>query len=395
MKRYIITILILTTVVTWAFSAIAYEVEGVDIHGFISQGFLRSNDYNYLSNKSKDGSLEYNEMGINFSRQLNDKLRIGVQLFSRDIGNAANNKITLDWAYADYRYKDWLGLRVGKIKLPMGLHNETRDMDMLRTPIVLPQGIYMDIVRDNLIATSGAGIYGHYEFSGFGDINYQLIIGVLPTDSEGGVVKYLNDASQSSFNGVINGDLGADTSFAGALWWETPLEGLRAGYSYFHSPSDGPLLIAGVIQTTWEMVNVYHILSAEYTWDKLVLAAEYMERATESHIIPVGVRRKTTSQSYYVSASYAFNDLFTLGAYYSILYFNKDDKDGNTLPVKHKAWEKDLALTLRFDINSYWVFKIEGHVVDGIANVLTVDNPDNDFTEPDFIYGAAKMSFNF
>ena len=86
-----------------------------------------------------------------------------MQLFSRDLGDAANNKINLDWAYADYRQWDWLGLRIGRVKLPIGLYNETRDMDMLRTCIVLPQGIYNELERDNLIALNGMGLYGHVD----------------------------------------------------------------------------------------------------------------------------------------------------------------------------------------------------------------------------------------
>jgi hypothetical protein len=364
----------------------------VDIHGFISQGFLKSNDYNYLSHKSRDGSFEYNEMGINFSKQLKDKLRIGVQLFARDIGDAANNKITVDWAYADYRYRDWLGLRVGKIKLPMGLHNETRDMDMLRTCIVLPQGIYTDLLRDNLIATSGAGIYGNRGLGAYGSLNYQLIAGVLPTESESGVGKFINEML-ASLGGALNGEIDPDKSYAGALWWETPLEGLKVGYSHFHTPTEVPLIFDGVLETTWEATVVFKIFSAEYTWNNLVTAAEYMERDNDNMLL--GMAQSSTQQSYYVSASYAFNDLFTLGAYYSVLYPDKDDKDGNTLPIKHKAWEKDLALTLRFDINEYWVFKIEGHLVDGTANVLGIDNPNNNFRESDWFYSAVKISFSF
>jgi hypothetical protein len=100
MKKLIVFMTILT-LAGWAIPAAAYEVGGVDIHGFISQGFLYSDGYNYLANDTEDGSFEYNEMGINFSRQMTDKLRIGVQFFSRDLGDAANNKITVDWAYAE------------------------------------------------------------------------------------------------------------------------------------------------------------------------------------------------------------------------------------------------------------------------------------------------------
>jgi site-specific DNA-methyltransferase (adenine-specific) len=105
-------------------------------------------------------------------------------------------------------------------------------------------------------------------------------------------------------------------------------------------------------------------------------------------------------ESYYLMASYRFVDWFTLGGYYSIYYPNMDDRDGDTttvnnVPVDHRAWEKDLALTLRFDINEYWIFKVEGHAVDGTANVLITDNNGNDFSESQWYYGAAKLTFNF
>lgn len=95
MKRYLITTLIILATLTWTYPVSASDIEGIDIHGFISQGFLRSSEYNYLANSSKDGSFQYNEMGINFSKELNDKLRIGLQFFPRDVGDAANNKITV------------------------------------------------------------------------------------------------------------------------------------------------------------------------------------------------------------------------------------------------------------------------------------------------------------
>ncbi|MBI5897096.1 MAG: hypothetical protein HZB24_14200 [Desulfobacterales bacterium] len=327
---------------------------------------------------------------------MTDKLRIGLQLFSRDIGDAANNKVTLDWAYADYRFQDWLGLRAGRIKLPLGLYNETRDMDMLRTSIVLPQGIYNDLLRDNMIAANGVGLYGNVEMGLAGGLEYQAIAGAINTDPDSGVGKYIEDGFGGA--GTIGGDIDNDTSYSGALRWETPLEGMRIGYSIFDGAADIPITLGGTIPATIEGSTTIQIFSAEYTWHDLVVAAEYMHQKNESTIessIPIP-DRNFTGESYYLSASYRFVDWFTLGAYYSEYYPDKDDKDGDNEAIDHNAWEKDLALTLRFDINEYWIFKVEGHAVDGIANVLSVDNADNnDFSEDRWYYGAAKLTFNF
>lgn len=109
----------------------------IDIHGFVSQGFLKSDGVNLIS-RAQDGTFELNEMAINVGSQLNSKLRVGMQLMSRDFGETDNNKVKLDWALVDYHGRDWLGLRAGRLKMPTGMYSETRDIDALRTSILLP-----------------------------------------------------------------------------------------------------------------------------------------------------------------------------------------------------------------------------------------------------------------
>ena len=73
----------------------ALEMGPIDVHGFISQGYLQSTANNYLA-KSEKGSFEYNEAGINFSTNVSDKLRLGLQLMARDMGDSGNNEVQLD-----------------------------------------------------------------------------------------------------------------------------------------------------------------------------------------------------------------------------------------------------------------------------------------------------------
>ena len=115
--------------------------EQVDIHGFISQGYLKTDKNNFLA-ETEDGTFEFNEMGINFSTNMMEKLRLGLQFFARDLGEEGNDDINIDWVFADYRYMDWFGFRVGIIKINMLFYNRSRDIDMLRTPIFLPHAIY-------------------------------------------------------------------------------------------------------------------------------------------------------------------------------------------------------------------------------------------------------------
>ncbi len=401
-RKYIgvMTLCVLAAVGLLANAAGAMTTAGVDIHGFISQGFLYSDEYNYLAHNSTDGSFEYNEFGINFSKNLTDKLRMGIQFFSRDIGDASNNKVTVDWAYGDYRFKDWLGVRAGRIKLPMGLYNEIRDVDMLRTSIVLPQGIYNDLLRDTLIAVNGVGLYGNFDLGAVGGLEYQALSGGIYSDPDSGVSKYMDDGvaemGLEAIGATENG-----TAYAASLRWETPVPGLRLGYSFWKSDPTNKIGANGVVMATMEGTTKTHIGSAEFVWNDLTVVGEYLLRQSDIKVGSSDVGKDM--ETYYVSASYVFTDWFTLGAYYSLYYPDKDDKDGDDLVAAdepdHGAWEKDLAMTLRFDINPYWVFKVEGHYVDGTALVLGLDNPGSNPNSPNsedtWYYGAAKVTFSF
>jgi hypothetical protein len=393
MKKNVIAIFV--TLLLGGFSmmstpAFAAELGGVDIHGFVSQGFLLSNQYNYLTNDSKDGSFQYNELGINFAKALTDNLRLGIQLFSRDLGDVANNKVTVDWAYGDYRIQDWFGIRAGRIKLPLGLYNETRDVDLLRTSVVMPQSVYNDLLRDTQIAANGASIYGNVDISALGSLEYQFLAGQMNIDNDSGYQKYY----ESRYPGLIlTDDPDTGISYVGNLRWNTPVDGWLFGVSAMKSDFDNAVNITAYnLDSVQELSTTLFTLSTEFTWEDLVLAAEYQTFEAKSDMAVTG-HTENTSEGYYVSASYRFSALFTLGAYYSVFYPNKDDKEGTLLTVKSDAWEKDLALTLRFDINDYIVFKIEGHSVDGTARVNSTDNEDR--TEDDFYYGVAKVTFSF
>ena len=102
-------------------------------------------------------------------------------------------------------------------------------------------------------------------------------------------------------------------------------------------------------------------------------------------------------EAYYIGAAQRFTDWMELGAYYSVFYREADDKDGEGLQAAGRdpfqAWQKDLALSARFDLSEYALFKLEGHLIDGAAQVLSTDNPGG--LEDDWFLFAAKVTFSF
>ncbi|MCU0287474.1 MAG: hypothetical protein MUF15_13905, partial [Acidobacteria bacterium] len=119
----------------------------INIRGYLSQGYLISSRNNFIID-SKKGTFNFNELGLNFTSQLTDRIHIGIQFAARDFGDKGNDKVVIDWAFADYTWHNWLGLRLGKTKLPIGFYSKTRDIDMLHTFTLLPQGVYFDSFRE-------------------------------------------------------------------------------------------------------------------------------------------------------------------------------------------------------------------------------------------------------
>jgi hypothetical protein len=396
------------------FTANVHSVEllGVDVHGFLSQGYLKSSDYNYHAD-TDDGTFQFNEVGINFGKDLTEKLHIGMQLFSRDLGKTGNNDITIDWAYADYRWKDWLGFRAGKIKMPQGLYNETRDVDALRTWIFLPASVYPETLRDLNLSLMGAGAYGNVDMGGLGGLSYQALGGTVDVDDDDERLNYHLRAASQNLTDLESTSIDVDWRYALGLVWDTPLDGLRLGGTYNETKlsSDAKIENAGPMGDT-TLVNLTEfnyirntVASVEYTWNDLLLVAEYI---TTVYDFEDDNGREVThtnqrTDGWYLGSSYRLTDWLEIGGYYSEQYNNVDDRDGDSekeYNPSHRAWLKDVCLTTRFDINEYVSIKLEGHAFEGTDSLFPIDNVPEDGQEwfddgESWYLLAAKVTYTF
>src|SRR5688572_7142863 len=215
---------LLACVAAWCRPAAAQEAGllaplAVETHGFVSQGFILSTKNEYLA-KSKHGSVEFSEVGINFSRSLTDTLRVGLQLFAHDLGPIGNYRPEFDWYSLDYRPWDFFGVRIGRNKIPFGLFNELNDVDVARVPILLPQSIYQVDHREFLFAETGAELYGDVRLGAAGALEYRAYGGTLS-----------GPPPLPPPPGIAVSDVGIPYVYGGRALWSTPLEGLLAGVS--------------------------------------------------------------------------------------------------------------------------------------------------------------------
>lgn len=338
----------------------------VDVHGFVSQGLIKTTDNNYLA-ASKRGSLEFSEVGLNFTKSVTEELRVGVQLFARDLGPVGNYRPQFDWYYLDYHFWDWLGIRAGRTKLPFGLYNEIQDVDQAREPILLPQSMYPIDNRDLLLAQTGGEAYGQIKLGDAGALEYRAY---------GGTIYAPIPTSPNPSISVTS--IEVPYLYGGRLMWQTPLDGLQLGGSAQKLrlnveyaldanlttalkaagivPSDFTKLRTGLPFTLW-------VASAEYAAHDLLLAFEYgrWSADVESSAPLLYPEVDARNERYYAMASYRVTPWFTPGLYYSVLYPDVHNHRGR------QHYQHDFAATVRYDLNANWLVKLEGHVMHGTA----------------------------
>ena len=355
------------------------------IHGFVSEGGFISTTNEYIGESAR-GSLKLFEAGINVSLELTDQLRVGLQLVSRSVGTLSEEVPRLDWAVIDYRWRPWLGLRAGLIKMPLGLYNEYVDIDSARTAILLPQSLYPVRNRDALISHMGFAAHGHLPIGLAGELDYQAWLGTLTIPRSALVL-----SSGATLDSV-------DTRYVtgGQLFWHPPLSGLRVGATYMRAVIDfnislasgtvSQVVMAGIAPANFDGKLVvsqdptsFWVGSAEYMLGDWLFAAEYSRWLKHQHssLPQLSPDLNEDSERMYAMASYRLSGDFEIGAYYSIVHADVHDRLGRNPRFKHdfQAFQRDLATTLRLDINEYWLWKLEAHFIDGTAELQAATNP--------------------
>jgi hypothetical protein len=330
----------------------------VQIHSFGSQGFMYSDQNNYMSMPTSKGSFAFTDAGANISTNITDKFRVGAQIYLRNVGEFGNWHPEIDWAYGDYKFKNWFGFRAGKVKTTLGLFNEVQDMDSLHTFAVLPQAIYPIEWRSTLIAHTGGDLYGEIPVKHLGTFAYTAYSGMQPQDLRSGY-----DVAAAAVGVTYTYRTGRETG--GDLRLTLPV-GVVLGASYLDSDitGKGTYTAAGVTtpyhqDTTTNSLAQYYV---QYSVKGFRLDAEYRKNIRDVNLFRTAVATKSSvdSRGWYVAGTYRVSKRFEISGYRS-QYFVDTRKD--TTPAL--AHEYDTAVAGRVDLNNHWYVKCEGHFIYG------------------------------
>jgi hypothetical protein len=346
----------------------SFTVSGreVQIHAYVSEAFASSTDNNYLRMETSEGSF-FMEAGLNISSPITDKLRVGAQVYDRYIGELGKGRVYLDWAFADYRLKDWVGVRGGKIKTPLGLYTDTQDQLFLYTWALLPQSVYPADLRSVSVAHVGGDIYGNISTTRGGSLSYTAFAGSIPDDPRGGYL-YGVEAQGAKVTNVTGRMAGAD------IRWNSPIEGLMVGTSlvYNHRGFNGTFGASPVPLSYATTIDRVAALYGDYTKGNFRADAEYRDQTRRAEVTaevpgrPVVLTPGSEEPAWFMTGAYRLSRRIEVGSYYSRYHVTLINP---VTPVLGSGRDHihDKAVAVRFDLMRFWLFKLEGHFMDGVG----------------------------
>jgi hypothetical protein len=362
-------------------SLFAQDLEGIQIHGFATQGFLFSSANNYLTMKSSDGSLAWTDGAVSIIDPLSPSLRVGIQLHMYQLGDLGSANIQVDWASGDYKINDHLGFRGGKVKTALGLFNDSQDVDALNLWILLPQSMYPTDNKSFLLSHLGGEVYGGIGLGNRGGaLQYSGYAGQSNLDLNGGYVK------AAAESGLVFTSPPGGKVFGGDVRWTAPLRGFTLGSSLHSLAQDGTAPAGSEHISRFITTTEY----AQLERGRVYFAGEY-RREPLTAVLTIGqavIPIPYDQREWYFMGSYRLTERFQLGSYYSH-YVNL--KLNTALP---ESYSRDWVVSGRWDFNSYFYGKLEGHFLHGTGQgYFQSTNPGG--LKPSSNMLAAKIGFSF
>jgi hypothetical protein len=349
--------------------------ESVQVHGFASQGFIKTTGNNFFGD-SRDGSFDFRELGINGSWRPVPNLLLSAQAVSRNAGSTDDGDLRIDYALVDYSLVSDLdtqfGLRLGRVVNPFGLYNDTRDVAFTRPSILLPQSIYFDINRQ--LALSGDGVHLYAEqSSSWGGLLFQGGLFKPRTDDP--------DFELSITQGLVPTEVEGKASWIGRLIYEYDGGRLRLAATAVDLEADFRPELGPDFTGSGKFGFSPLIFSAQYNAERWSLTGEYARRPTSlkdfGALLP---DTEFTGESYYLQGTFRFTPDIEGVLRYDVLVADRDDPDGEEfaavtgLPA-HGRFAKDWTVGLRWDVTPSFMLQAEYHYIDGTGWMSPLENP--------------------
>nr|WP_305909560.1 hypothetical protein [Methylomarinum sp. Ch1-1]MDP4522479.1 hypothetical protein [Methylomarinum sp. Ch1-1] len=293
-------------------------------HGFVSQGYTLTSKYNAFGQSRSGGSLDFTEIGVNLLGHLQPNLLIAAQGMYRNAGGSDREDFRLDYANLDYHMmldpQATIGVRLGRVKNPFGLYNDTRDVVWTRPGVFVPQSVYFDslALRQPMISSDGGLFYGRYAV-GDHAFTSELVISE-PLDNSGGATEFLTGVPNAQ------GDMGGRPMFVGRMGYEWQEGRFRLLFSVVDLDRDFNSSTPGI--ASGNIKAFYPLASVQLNLEDWTFTGEYGQVTAERSGF---VNDENTSESFYVQTEYRFMPNWSALLRYDSFTFDIDDRGATTM----------------------------------------------------------------
>lgn len=320
-------------------SAIDVADGKLSLNGFGQWGYGRTTGENGYFIGSERGEYDTAQFSLALTAHPADDLVVAGQVFLRSDGETA-----LDWGFVEYRLSDLLRVRAGKVKNPLGLFMEVKDVGTLRPFFSLPQSIYGPY-NIGTEAYLGAGITGEWMAETGWGLGWDLYGGALemevlePAEATIGVVAPYDFSAVQVEEEEVRDVVGS------RLTLSTPVDGLSfrvSGYTGEVREEDGT--------ETARMVAVG--FSAEYALERFQIRGEIF-RQNEGDL--------ETNLGAYAEVAWRFLPRLQAALRFERARMTKEGLQP-TSPLRDHT---EGAVGLSYWPNANAAFKVSYHLVDG------------------------------
>lgn len=343
---------------TWA-AVEDKEDRVVEYHGFASVGYINSTGNNFYGRTQHGGAVEYYETGINAYASLNQHVSVAGQIQARKAGATDDGQARVDYGFVDLHVPrngelDY-GLRIGRVRNPFGLYNETRDVVFTRPSILLPQSVYFEGngIRELLFSSDAVQLYGSVA-------DDDRLTSVKISLAKSGRASDLTIRNLAGGTIPFGTDLRVVQPLFAQLLHERDHGEQRYAFSYADLGIDG--LFGGL--PIWLQTRAY-IWSAQYNAEHWSLTSEYQR--TNAHGQAGGVATRSGSDGMYVQYQYRFTPAWTGLLRQDMSYGNREDRSATRT--------RDTTLGVVWRPRPNLQVNAEYHRIRGVGGIPLLDNP--------------------
>lgn len=232
--------------------------EKFHVFGYVTQAFAMSRE-NQVTGISKDGTFDYRNLAVQLRYAATEKDGFTLQLSNERVGESPvqhfKSDVALEWAYYQRELGASSSLRIGRVPIPLGIYNETRDVGTVLPFFRPPLSLYGEIA---FASESADGLTLSHTFAASSPWYLDADV-------------YVGEWELIEMVGSLTARAQAKRGYGAQLWLHTPVPGLRFGAGAQRFNREEGVLQAPGDKTDWKSWHA----SGEGSFQRFAARAEY------------------------------------------------------------------------------------------------------------------------